>query len=45
MRIAYHKDRAHSPIIKAFVKTAGEMKANFAKASPERRNAASSRER
>lgn len=27
--IAYHKDRAHSPIIKAFVKTVGEMKAAY----------------
>jgi len=31
--VAYHKDRAHSPIIKAFIKTASEMKAGFAKMS------------
>jgi aminoethylphosphonate catabolism LysR family transcriptional regulator len=29
--IAYHKDRMHSPIIKAFVDTVSEMKAGFAK--------------
>jgi aminoethylphosphonate catabolism LysR family transcriptional regulator len=31
--IAYHKDRAHSPLIKAFVSTVGEMKAGFARMS------------
>jgi DNA-binding transcriptional LysR family regulator len=31
--VAYHKDRAHSPIIKAFIDTVSEMKAGFTKMS------------
>jgi DNA-binding transcriptional LysR family regulator len=37
--VAYHRDRAHSPIIKAFLDTVGEMKAGFAKASVKRQPA------
>ena len=37
--VAYHRDRAHSPIIKAFLDTVGEMKAGFAKASVKRARA------
>jgi LysR family transcriptional regulator, low CO2-responsive transcriptional regulator len=43
--IAYHKDRAHSPIIKAFVKTVNEMKAGFAKSSAGQRSISPSRKR
>ncbi|MGH6752308.1 MAG: LysR substrate-binding domain-containing protein, partial [Bradyrhizobium sp.] len=31
--VAYHKDRAHSPIIKAFIDTVRQMKVGFAKVS------------
>ena len=31
--VAYHKDRAHSPMIKAFIDTVRQMKAGFAKMS------------
>lgn len=41
--IAFHKDRAHSPIIKAFVKTVSGMKAHFAKTFPEQPGGTSSR--
>jgi len=34
--VAYRRDRAHSPIIKAFIDTVAEMKAGFAKASTKR---------
>ena len=34
--VAYHRDRAHSPIIKAFIDTVAEMKAGFAKSSTKR---------
>ena len=37
--VAYHRDRAHSPIIKAFIDTVSEMKAGFAKASVKRQRA------
>ena len=35
--IAYHRDRAHSPVIKAFVETVRQMKAGTAKRQPPER--------
>ena len=37
--IAYHRDRAHSPIIKAFIATVRQMKVGFANPSVKRRRA------